>query len=122
MPNRPKRSERLAVNLTPHQKLKLDLAARTAKKTPAGYAHQLVCQALETDAFEPLTEVSETPEWVDRLGELYGILDALTQKLATQLKSDEEASTLHPLLTELKDQIEDVQATLISLPLLEPYR
>jgi len=117
MPDPEKRSERIGINLTPHQNAKLKVAASTANQTRAGYVYELVCQALETDALTPLPHPSTTPQWVEQLGELYGILDVLTQQLGEQQSSD-----LRPLITALQAQIDNVQNLLLTLPQLADYQ
>lgn len=118
MPIRPKRSERIGINLTPVQHQKLQLAAKTAKRTPATYAYKVLCQALDGDGAATVVEDLVTPPWVNQLAELYGILDALTRQLANQTdrhEAGQEQAKIESLLAEVKGQVEDIQKMLLSL-------
>lgn len=118
MLTRPKRSERLGINLTPDQYQQIRLAAKKAKRTPATYAYNLLCQALDSDGPVKMEEEETTSEWVESLGELYGVLDALTEQLAGQSEAGHENPNVQELLNEINEQIESIQQTLRLMPFL----
>lgn len=115
MPKLAKRSERVGINLTPHQNQQLQAAAHQAKQTPAAYVYALVCQVLETPTSEGKDEGVRSPDWVDLVAELYGIFDALTQQLEEQAKGAEDGAVQDDLLLlfkEMNGRIEDAQQRL----------
>ncbi len=109
-----KRSERVGISLTPAQHKHLQAIATEEEHNPSSYVYELVCQSLETHPSVARTEVSHTPEREEQLGELYGILDGLKDKLEHQAEQTDP-----DLLCKLSGQIESVQETLHSLHRLQ---
>lgn len=117
MPARPKRSEQIKITLTTHQLQQLKLAAEKVKRPPATYAHELLCEGLQNAKL--LSDTAKNFNLDRAMGELYGVLDMLTQQLAIQveqLDQEQETSRIQSLLTEINNRIETVQETLISVP------
>ena len=109
-----KRTERIGVNVTPAQHQHLQAIAVEADTNPSSYVYELICQSLSADPSMSRTEVSNEPEREEQLGELYGILDGLKDKL------EHQAEQIDPdLLHKLSGQIESVQETLHSLHRLQ---
>lgn len=119
MPARPKRSERLKITLTPRELQQLQLAANTAKRPLATYAHGLLRQGLYRDVQAQMTDTFETADWLKVMGELYGMLDVVTQQIAEDNQPDKlepEQLDLESLLNEIKERMKDIQQTLRLLP------
>ena len=107
-----KRTERLAINLTPTQQQHLAAIAAEEDTRASSYVYELICQSLNEHPSMKRAAVSNSPspESLNQLGELYGILDGLKETLEEQAGQHE-----HHLLQSIKEQIESVQKTLSSL-------
>ena len=107
-----KRTERIGINVTPTQQQHLQAIAAEADTTPSSYVYELVCQSLNDHPSMKREAVSNTPspESLNQLGELYGILDGLKETL------EEKAGQNDPhLLRAIREQIESVQKAIGSL-------
>lgn len=103
-----KRSVRLGINLTPDQGQQLKLAAQQASQSPARYAYEQLCFAME-NPFLQVPSRSMTPEQAEQLADLYGLLDVLVEIL----DENRTGSQIGPQSPELLSRLQQVNQALV---------